>query len=138
MLDERTMKKEAERAKRWNIVIFGIFAITLAVLIAAVCVFKYQHTWSPAKWFSDRENRYKIVSSMLNQNQLVGMAEADVVQLLGNEDSNGQTSFKMSKTYFPPETTLVYYLGVDFMDIKWLIISLNAEGVVTDYCIDVT
>ena len=44
----------------------------------------------------------------------------------------------MSRTYSPPETTLVCYLGVDYMDTNWLVISLDAEGVVTDYCIDVT
>lgn len=138
MMDEQTMKKKTEKARRWTTVIFWIFAVIFAVLIAAVCVFKYQHTYSSAKWANDRENRYKIAGNMLDRNQLIGMTEAEVVQLLGNEDSDGQTSFKMSRSYFPPETTLVYYLGVDFMDTKWLVISLDAEGVVTDYCIDVT
>lgn len=137
-MDEQTIKKETEKARRWNTVIIWIFAVIFTALIAAICVFKYQHTYSSAKWANDRENRYKIAGSMLDRNQLVGMTEAEVVQLLGSEDSNGPTSFKMSRTYFPPETTLVYYLGVDFMDTNWLVISLDAEGVVTDYCIDVT
>lgn len=138
MMDEQAMKTEVEKARRWNTVIFWIFAVIFTILIAAVCVLKYQHTYSPARWTSDRENRYKIAGSMLGRNQLIGMTEAEVVQLLGNEDSDGQTSFKMSRTYYPPESTLVYYLGVDFMDTNWLVISLDAEGVVTDYCIDVT
>lgn len=136
-MEEYTARKEAERAKRWNAVIFGIFAVLFAVLTAAACVFKYQHTYSPAKWAGDRENRYKIVDSMLERNRLVGMTEAEVVQLLGREDSGGQTSFKISRKYYPPESTLVYYLGVDYIDDNWLVISLDG-GVVTEYCIDVT
>lgn len=138
MMDERTMRKEARRAKRWNTVIFWIFASVLAALTAALCAFKAQHTYSPAKWANDRENRYKIVGSMLDQNHLIGMAEADVVRLLGREDGGGQTSFKISRDYFPPESTLVYYLGVDYMDNNWLVISLDDSGIVTDCHIDAT
>lgn len=138
MMDEETMRKKAEKAKRWNTVIFAVFAAIFAVLPAAFCVFQYQHTYSPAKWAGDRENRYKIVSSMLERNQLIGMTEADVIRLLGDEDAGGQTSFKISREHFPPESTLVYYLGVDFMDNNWLVISLDDSGIVTDYHIDVT
>ncbi|MDE7219300.1 MAG: hypothetical protein K2O45_06745 [Oscillospiraceae bacterium] len=93
MMDERTMKEETEKARRWNTVVFWIFAAIFAVLTAAVCVFKYQHTYSPAKWANDRENRYKIVSDMLERNQLAGMTEAEVIRLLGSEDGGGQASF---------------------------------------------
>jgi hypothetical protein len=82
-------------------------------------------------------NRYKFVSDMLEQNQLVGMTEAEVVQLLGDEDSNDITSFKNSKGFYAPESTLVYWLGVDFMDDNWLVISID-DSVVTDYCIGLT
>ena len=73
----------------------------------------------------------------LDSYQLIGMSESDVIQLLGEEDSNDQTSFKISKQYFPPDSTLVYYLGVDFMDDNWLILSINGD-VVTEYYLDVT
>ena len=138
MMDEHAMRKEVGRARRWNTAIFRILAAIFAALIAAVCGFRYQHTYSPAKWANDRENRYKIVGSMLDRNQLIGMTEENVIRLLGGEDGGGQTSFKISDRYFPPETTLVYYLGVDHIDNNWLVISLDDNGVVTDYCIDVT
>lgn len=137
-MDERTMKKEAERENRWNTVIFVLFAAIFAALLTAVCVFKYQHAYSRAKWDSHKEERYKIAGDMLDRNPLVGMTEAEVIQLLGNEDAGGQTSFKISRRYFPPESTLVYYLGVDRIDNSWLVISLDGNGVVTDCCIDVT
>lgn len=137
MMDEETMRKEVEKAKRWNTVIFAVFAAAFAVLLAALCVFKYQHTYSSAKWANDRESRHKIVSNMLERNHLIGMTEADVIRLLGHEDADDQTSFKISRKYFPPESTLVYYLGVDFIDSNWLVISLDG-GAVTEYCIDIT
>ena len=56
--------------------------------------------------------------------------------MLGEEDSD-RSSFKITRKKFPPDTTLVYYLGVDFMDARWLIISL-ADGIVYEYCIDVS
>lgn len=74
---------------------------------------------------------------MLEKNELIGMEEHQVIELLGNEDNNEQTSFKISKKNFPPETTLIYYLGVDFMDSNWLILSME-EGIVTEIFIDLT
>lgn len=136
-MDEDMMRKSALRAKRWNLTIFRIFAVMFTVLLIAVCVFKYQHTYSKIKWDTDKEGRHKIVSDMLRKNPLIGMTEGEVIALLGEEDSSGQTSFKISRKHFPPESTLVYYLGVDIVDTNWLIISMQ-NNIVTDYCIDVT
>lgn len=134
MTDESAMRKQALRARRWNILIFCVFAALFAALLAAALVYRYQHTYSRFKWDTDKEHRYKIVNDLLDQTQLTGMTEDDVLQLLGSEDST-QTSFKISKEDFPPESTLVYYLGVDFMDNSWLVISLD-NGIVTGCRID--
>lgn len=136
-MNEDAMRKHALRAKRWSTLIFCIIAAMVAIVMIAVCVFKYQHTYSRYKWDTNREGRYKIVDDMLEQHHLVGMTELEVIELLGDEDNNKQTSFKISRDYYPPESTLVYYLGVDFIDNNWLVISLQND-VVTDYCIDVT
>lgn len=118
-------------------IIFSVFTCLLLIVITAFCVWKFQHTFSRSKWETDKDCRYKIVSDMLSKYQLVGMRESDVIQLLGEEDGTGQTSFKISRQYFPPDSTLVYSLGVDYMDNRWLILSIS-EGIVTEYCIDVT
>jgi hypothetical protein len=136
-MNETAMQKEITKAKKWNLIIFGVFVVIFVVLIMIVCMYQYQHSYTRHKWDTDKENRYKIVSDMLEQYQLVGMTEAEVIQLLGNEDSSDKTSFKISKGYYPPESTLVYWLGVDFMDDNWLVISLD-DHIVTDYCIDLT
>ncbi len=136
-MTEDEHRKAALHAKRSNQIIFAVFTCLLLIVVFAFCVFKYQHTFSKSKWDESKEDRYKIVNDMLGKYQLIGMSESDVIQLLGEEDSNGQTSFKISKQYFPPDSTLVYYLGVDYMDSNWLILSINA-GIITEYCLDVT
>lgn len=135
-MNKEEQRKATLRAKRSNEIIFAVFTCLLFIVIFAFCAFKSQHTFSKSKWDINRENRYKIVNDMLDRYQLVGMSESDVIQLLGEEDSN-QTSFKISRKYFPPDSTLVYYLGVDYMDNEWLILSIN-DGIVAEYCLDVT
>ena len=102
-------------------------------------VYRYQHTFTVAKWSKEQNSKGKMVTDLLKKHKLVGMTEEEVISLLGEEDSyaNTKTSFKMSRTYFDPQNTIVYYLGVDYMDDRWLIISL-VNGIVRSYCIDIT
>ena len=44
---------------------------------------------------------------------------------------------RISREYFLPESTLVYWLGTEHMDDVWLIISIR-DGVAAEYCVDVT
>lgn len=131
------MENEAKRAKRRIIIAFSILVFILLIIAAAFCVYRYQHTFSQEKWLADADGRFRLVDDMLEKHPLTGMSEADVIALLGAEDGGGQTSFKLSDKNYPPETTLVYYLGVDYMDDMWLIISIS-DGIVTEYLIDVT
>ncbi|MBD5475401.1 MAG: hypothetical protein HDR17_05375 [Lachnospiraceae bacterium] len=135
-MNNEEYRKAILRAKRSNEIIFAGFACLFLIAAIAFCTFKYHHTFSKSKWDINRESRYKIVNDMLDKYQLIGMSELDVIQILGEEDSE-QTSFKISRKYFPPDSTLVYYLGVDFMDNNWLILSLD-DGIVTEYCLDVS
>lgn len=131
------MENEAKRARKGIIIAFSILVCILLVIAVMFCVYRYRHTFSQEKWLSNAAERHMIVDSMLEKHPLIGMSEADVIALLGTEDGDGQSSFKLSREYFPPESTLVYYLGVDYMDDMWLIISTDGR-IVTEYCIDVT
>ena len=131
------MENEAKRAKRRIIIAFSILVFILLIIAAAFCVYRYQHTFSQEKWLADADGRFRLVDDMLEKHPLTGMSEADVIALLGAEDGGGQTSFKLSDKNYPPETTLVYRLGVEYIDNMWLIISIS-DGVVTEYLIDVT
>ncbi|NLG85666.1 MAG: hypothetical protein GX489_00345 [Firmicutes bacterium] len=138
-MDENRMQEQAKRAKIWNITIISFFVTIVIVFLAYCGIYKYQHTFTVEKWAKEPDDRRKIVADLLERHKLVGMTEEEVVSLLGEEESyaNTKASFKISKTYFEPENTIVYYLGVDYMDDMWLIISLD-NGIVSSYCIDIT
>ena len=130
------MENEAKRAKRGIIIAFSVLVCILLVIAVIFFMYRSQHTFSQEKWLSNASERYMIVD-MLEKHPLIGISEDNVIALLGAEDGDGQSSFKLSDKNYPPETTLVYYLGVEYMDYMWLIISTD-NGTVTEYCIDVT
>ncbi len=136
-MTEETMRREAMRAKRNNLILFSVFVCAALCAMTALGINRYQHTFSPQKWSTAPDSRCKIVDDLLEQYTLVGMTEAEVTQLLGPEDGPAQTSFKLSRSEFPPDSTLVYYLGVEFMDTNWLILSLR-DGVVSECYLDVS
>lgn len=131
------MENESKRAKRGIIIAFSVLVCILLVIAVIFFMYRSQHTFSQEKWLSNASERYMIVDDMLEKHPLIGISEDNVIALLGAEDGDGQSSFKLSDKNYPPETTLVYYLGVDYMDDMWLIISTD-NGTVTEYCIDVT
>lgn len=114
-----------------------IISIPIIVLVSCLFVWKYSHTFTPAKWADDIDHRYRIVSDLQEKYSLIGMTEAQVIELLGQEDGIAQTSFKISRDYYPAESTLVYYLGMDIMDGMWLILPME-DGVVVGIIEDVT
>ena len=131
------MENEAKRAKRGIIIAFSVLVCILLVIAVIFFMYRSQHTFSQEKWLSNASERYMIVDDMLEKHPLIGISEDNVIALLGAEDGDGQSSFKLSDKNYPPEPTLVYCLGVDYMDDMWLIISTD-NGTVTEYCIDVT
>ncbi len=137
MLDEREMARQARRAVRWNTLALAVLAGVVLLLVVWYGLNRWQHTYTPDKWFSAPNERLDILDDLLGKYDLVGMTEEEVVALLGPEDGPEQTSFKGDRTYYPPEDTLVYYLGVDMMDGVWLVISLE-DGVVTGCATGIT
>ena len=131
------MENESKLAKRGIIIAFSVLVCILLVIAVIFFMYRSQHTFSQEKWLSNASERYMIVDDMLEKHPLIGISEDNVIALLGAEDGDGQSSFKLSDKNYPPETTLVYYLGVEYMDDMWLIISTD-NGTVTEYRIDVT
>lgn len=138
-MDENELQKQLKKTKKWNIIILSLFAAIVIISIACFNIFIYQHTFTVERWIKAPDDRTKIVDDLLNTHKLIGMTEEEIISLLGEEESyaSNKTSFKISKDYFEPENTIVYHLGVDYMDDSWLIISLD-NGIVSGYCIDVT
>ena len=137
MLDEREMARQARRAVRWNTLALTVLAGVVLLLVVWYGLNRWQHTYTPDKWFSAPNERLDILDDLQGKYDLVGMTEEEAVALLGPEDGPEQTSFKGDQTDYPPEETLVYYLGVDMMDGVWLVISLE-DGVVTGCATGIT
>lgn len=117
----------------------SIYATLGIALITVIGFHAYQNIFTTGKWIESPSNRNKIVFDLFKKYDLIGMKEKDIINLLGEEQGyeKEKTSFKINRSYFPPEDTIVYYLGVDYMDDMWLVISLD-NGVVIDYLIDLS
>lgn len=133
------LQKQVRQAKMWNTIVFCLLAVIVIAALVGFGVYRFQHTYTVDKWLEEPNYRTNIVADLLEKHILIGMTEEEIISLLGEEDNNAsaKTSFKISNTYFEPENTIVYYLGVDYIDDSWLIISLEND-VVISYCIDIT
>ncbi len=97
---------------------------------------KDQRTFSSERWKNEPNRREQMVRNLLNEYDLLGMSEYDVIELLGEEDRQ-QSSFKGDQNYYPPESTLVYFIGKDLMEGRWLVVSFE-NGLVEKAFIGVT
>jgi len=126
---------KVKRAKMWNYAVFGV----LMALLAAVGIFVYRRTFTAGKWRDVPEERFRIVQNLLDRYKLIGMTEAEITALLGEEEqyANERTSFKLHSEPIDSENSLVYNLGVSYMDDEWLVI-LTENKVATGYFIDIS
>lgn len=118
---------EIKKIKRQNYLIFGIFlGLIIAILITGV-LHRSQHTFTTSKWQSNPTERTKIVEDLLEEYDLIGMREDEILHLLGRHDND--------YGYFVEEDRFVYRLGWErgliSIDSEWLILDF-ADGVVVD------
>ena len=121
---------EIRKIKRQNYIVFGIFAGLIIAIVIACSAFISQHSFSTSKWEQYPDERTKIVDDLLDDYDLIGMQESEVIALLGNHDND--------YGYFSSENRFVYRLGMErgfiSIDSEWLIIDF-ADGVVEGYFI---
>jgi len=128
------MDKEIRRVKIFNYTVATIFLLIFINIFALLCTWKWNRTFTVSKWTANPNGRYKIVSDMLSKNEIVGMTENEIIDLLGNETDSAPERFKHPRGEFPNETNLTYGLGVDYMDYEWLVITME-NGIAVDYVI---
>lgn len=134
-MDEVEMLRQVKKAKRWNCFFLACLGIILIIILCALIVYKYQHTFSVQRWINYPNERIQIVDDMLKKNNLVGMSVEEVKALLGEETHEGkQSSFKLDNEQIDPGTSLVYYLGVNYMDGVWLVIPYR-DNIITGYSV---
>ncbi len=122
------------RKKNWR---KYAFVALIAFLFLFIAIYKYNHTFSSDRWKMYPEKRGMMLQDLLETYSLIGMSEGKVVSLLGNEDLSQQSSFKGDQTYYPPETTLVYFVKDDLLESVWMIITLE-DGLVKNINFGVT
>ena len=120
-------EKEIRKAKRINYIAFGIVvALTLSIIVAGL-IYHYKQTFSTAKWLNNPEERTAIVGDLLDKHELIGMTEAEIIDLLGTHNND--------YGYFNEADRYVYYMGPErgfiSIDSEWLILDFK-DGVVAD------
>lgn len=123
-------EREIRKIKRTNYLIFGVFS-TIFILLAILFfiwfgLFQYWHTFTTEKWLEYPNRRAKMTADLLENYELVGMTEDEVISLLGqNNNEYG---------YFNQDNRFIYYLGEErtIIDSEWLLIDFE-NGVVKEY-----
>ena len=109
-------EKEMRKATRINYIAFGILVVVVLGIIIVSAVYYWNHTFSTSKWLNNPEKRTAIVDNLLEEHELVGMTEADVIALLGEPNND--------YGYFNADDRYVYYMGPErgliSIDSEWL------------------
>ncbi len=116
----------------WITLLFILIGIGIFMLVFHL----HRHTFDRQRWINEPGFRKYMLENLEKRHPFTGMTMEEVTALLGDEDSS-QSTFKLSSTVYPPETTLVYYIGADYMEELWLILSFS-EGKCVSYTVDVT
>lgn len=119
-----------------NAVILSIAIIAVLILVAH---YKYAHTFTSEKWKTQSVDRSLMVDDLLKNQEIIGKTESEIVEMLGESEKEreGVFSGKINNKEYDLEHSLVYYIGEDVMDFRWLIIILS-NSVCVDYETNVT
>ena len=131
---------------RWSAILLLVVAVSIALL-----AWLPQHglrfdsaTWKRDNWAAFKQKshqelleatRDRMVNDFLKRHQLAGMRRADLTSFLGDPDLVREQPFK--------DWDLIYWLGPDdrgafgHLDLKWLVLRLDAAGNVTEYKVTV-
>ncbi len=132
-----SVPEKIKKLKLANYIALIVIIITAITLISLFGIYQYNRNFTQQKWLTNEEDRYKIVDDMLTENEIVGMHDSEIVKLLGAETQHAPTIFKNHKGQYPDENHLTYFLGVDYMDGEWLVITIE-QGIATGYFIGLT
>ena len=118
--------QEIKKAKRINYIGFGIVVGLIAVLLFWYGSYRYWHTFTSEKWLENPERRAKMTADLFENYVLIGMAENEVIDLLGQNNND--------YGYFNQNNRFVYYLGNErtIIDSEWLLIDFE-NGIVKEY-----
>ncbi len=117
----------------------AILSIAIIAVLILVAHYKYTHTFTSEKWKTQSVDRSSMVDDLLKNQEIIGKTESEIVEMLGESEKEreGVFSGKIMNKEYDLENSLVYYIGEDVMDFRWLIIILS-NSVCVDYETNVT
>lgn len=116
---------QIKKMKQTNCIALAAVIALMAACILGVFMLWEQNQFTREKWLADPEHRTRIVDDLLEDYALVGMTQTQILELLGDHDSESG--------YFQQEGRLVYWLGPErglmSIDSEWLILDFSGDVV---------
>jgi hypothetical protein len=106
-----------------TIIIAPILYIGLVMTFFSYLFYEPQYDFEKERWFADKNSRFKMRDDLLNSGILNGKSKSEVIELIGNSESNDSTEI------------WTYDLGMSGAGFGWQFNSLQLtfeNGIVTD------
>ena len=127
------MTENVPKGRRQLLIILLFILIGIAIFMLVFHL--YRHTFARQRWLAEPLYRRYMLDDLERRYPLVGMTEEGVLALLGNEDSQQSSFSPGGGAVYPPETSLVYYIGGQSGEDLWFILSFE-NGVCTGYAVE--
>ena len=112
---------------------YGVFVVLVVFVVGMLFIFlsyNWKHTFTSEKWSNKPDERALFVNDLLENHEIIGMTESDIISLLGENDND--------MGYFLKDDRFVYCLGLEGqlfkIDNQWLLLDFT-NGIVSDYSI---
>jgi hypothetical protein len=100
-----------------------IFAVTVSVAIVATYQLTAPLSFDPVRWMDEPEDRYRMLTSLVDDVRLHNAREGDVVNLLGEPNERRVDNATN-------EIHLIYWVANAGIDDLWLVVRLKDDRVV--------
>ena len=104
------------------------------------CISRLYWIVSTEKWIRFPDMREKMLSSMEKQVKIIGASREEIEESLGSPETleSDTISFKIDRKEYPADQVMIYYIGSDYMDVLWLVIVMDENGMSENFFTDVS
>ena len=124
--------KEPSKKRQLGVILLCILA---GIILFMLAFHLYRHTFARKRWLDEPLYRHYMLNSLDRRHPLMGMTMEEAVALLGEEDSQRSSFLPRGGAVYPPETSLVYYIGRKYGEELWFILSFD-KGVCVSYAVE--
>lgn len=77
---------------------------------------------------------------MEKQVKIIGASREEIEESLGSPETleSDTISFKIDRKEYPADQVMIYYIGSDYMDVLWLVIVMDENGMSENFFTDVS